>query len=202
MYSKESLLSNFSHKLSFIVWCWPLHVTQIPCFSLVVPPSFQKLWEIGNMLDTGRSGEAKDVILNNPISLYCETNAAPPPTLTWYKDGHPLTSSDKVLILPGKGVSSRVMLGTCQGCVSSLNRVVRYHVADQGCRMPLVLRCCKGTEGGMCGWARRCSEVPQCPLCHGLRFSSAGRLPDFFALLILSWYIIANSYYLVYQIHL
>ncbi|XP_012495412.1 PREDICTED: hemicentin-1-like, partial [Propithecus coquereli] len=69
--------------------------------NIQVPPSFQKLWEIGNMLDTGRSGEAKDVIINNPISLYCETNAAPPPTLTWYKDGHPLTSSDKVLILPG-----------------------------------------------------------------------------------------------------
>uniref|UniRef100_A0A8C9DLV3 Hemicentin-1 n=1 Tax=Prolemur simus TaxID=1328070 RepID=A0A8C9DLV3_PROSS len=69
--------------------------------NIQVPPSFQKLWEIGNMLDTGRSGEAKDVIINNPISLYCETNAAPPPTLTWYKDGRPLTSSDKVLILPG-----------------------------------------------------------------------------------------------------
>ncbi|XP_044123231.1 hemicentin-1 isoform X1 [Neovison vison] len=69
--------------------------------NIQVPPSFQKLWEIGNMLDTGRSGEAKDVIINNPISLYCETNAAPPPTLTWYKDGHPLTSSDRVLILPG-----------------------------------------------------------------------------------------------------
>ncbi|KAM6165457.1 hemicentin-1 [Erethizon dorsatum] len=69
--------------------------------NIQVPPSFQKLWEIGNMLDTRRSGEAKDVIINNPISLYCETNAAPPPTLTWYKDGHPLTSSDKVMILPG-----------------------------------------------------------------------------------------------------
>ncbi|XP_068397521.1 hemicentin-1 isoform X4 [Eschrichtius robustus] len=69
--------------------------------NIQVPPSFHKLWEIGNMLDTGRSGEAKDVIINNPISLYCETNAAPPPTLTWYKDGHPLTSSDRVLILPG-----------------------------------------------------------------------------------------------------
>ncbi|XP_048080805.2 hemicentin-1 isoform X4 [Ursus arctos] len=69
--------------------------------NIQVPPSFQKLWEIGNMLDTGRSGEAKDVIINNPISLYCETNAAPPPTLTWYKNGRPLTSSDRVLILPG-----------------------------------------------------------------------------------------------------
>ncbi|XP_047376654.1 hemicentin-1 isoform X1 [Sciurus carolinensis] len=69
--------------------------------NIQVPPSFQKLWEIGNMLDTGRSGEAKDVIINNPISLYCETNAAPPPILTWYKDGRPLTSGDRVLILPG-----------------------------------------------------------------------------------------------------
>ncbi|XP_011246353.1 hemicentin-1 isoform X3 [Mus musculus] len=69
--------------------------------NIQVPPSFQKLWEIGNMLDTGRSGEAKDVIINNPLSLHCETNAAPPPTLTWYKDGRPLTSSDRVLILPG-----------------------------------------------------------------------------------------------------
>ncbi|XP_010851375.1 PREDICTED: hemicentin-1 isoform X2 [Bison bison bison] len=69
--------------------------------NIQVPPSFQKLWEIGNRVDTGRRGEAKDVIINNPISLYCETNAAPAPTLTWYKDGHPLTSSERVLILPG-----------------------------------------------------------------------------------------------------
>lgn len=48
------------------------------------------------------AGEVKDVVLNNPISLYCETNAVPPPTLTWYKDGQPLTSSSRVLIIPGK----------------------------------------------------------------------------------------------------
>ncbi|KAM4861104.1 hemicentin-1 [Thomomys bottae] len=69
--------------------------------NIQVPPSFQKLWEIGNMLDTGRTGEAKDVIINNPVSLHCETNAAPPPTLTWYKDGQLVTSSDRVLIFPG-----------------------------------------------------------------------------------------------------
>ncbi|XP_055962583.1 hemicentin-1 [Sorex fumeus] len=69
--------------------------------NIQVPPSFQKLWEIGNMLDTGRTGEAKDVIVNNPLTLHCETSAAPPPTLTWFKDGRPLTSSDRVLVLPG-----------------------------------------------------------------------------------------------------
>ncbi|KAK4820389.1 hypothetical protein QYF61_025563 [Mycteria americana] len=68
-----------------------------------VPPSFQKPykeWEAGNTVDTGRGGESKDVIVNSPLSLYCETNAVPPPVLTWYKDGYPLSSSDKVLILP------------------------------------------------------------------------------------------------------
>uniref|UniRef100_A0A3B3BIE7 Hemicentin 1 n=1 Tax=Oryzias melastigma TaxID=30732 RepID=A0A3B3BIE7_ORYME len=46
--------------------------------------------------------DARDVILNNPFSLYCETNAVPPPTLTWYKDGQQLTSNDNILILPGR----------------------------------------------------------------------------------------------------
>ncbi|XP_042661906.1 hemicentin-1 isoform X1 [Tyto alba] len=72
--------------------------------NIQVPPSFQKPykeWEAGNTVDTGRGGESKDVIVNNPLSLYCETNAVPPPVLTWYKDGYPLSSSDTVLILPG-----------------------------------------------------------------------------------------------------
>ncbi|XP_038613568.1 hemicentin-1 [Tachyglossus aculeatus] len=69
--------------------------------NIQVPPSFQKLWEIGNAVDIKRNGETKDVIINNPISLYCETNAVPPPTLTWYKDGQAVIASNKVLILPG-----------------------------------------------------------------------------------------------------
>ncbi|NXL77816.1 HMCN1 protein, partial [Leptocoma aspasia] len=72
--------------------------------NIQVPPSFQKPyreWEAGNMVDAERGGESKDVIINNPLSLYCETNAVPPPVLTWFKDGHPLSSSDRVLILPG-----------------------------------------------------------------------------------------------------
>ncbi|XP_067893515.1 hemicentin-1 isoform X1 [Heterodontus francisci] len=70
-----------------------------------VPPSFEKPVYIrdtkGGALEGSRSVEFKDVVINNPISLYCETNAVPPPSLTWYKDGKLLTSSDKVLILPG-----------------------------------------------------------------------------------------------------
>ncbi|XP_010130628.1 PREDICTED: hemicentin-1, partial [Buceros rhinoceros silvestris] len=72
--------------------------------NIQVPPSFQKLpkeWEGGNTVGAGRGGESKDVIVNNPLSLYCETNAVPPPVLTWYKDGYRLSSTDKVLVLPG-----------------------------------------------------------------------------------------------------
>ncbi|XP_072429742.1 hemicentin-1 isoform X3 [Chiloscyllium punctatum] len=70
-----------------------------------VPPSFVKPIHVrdtkGSALEGSRSVDFKDVVMNNPISLYCETNAVPPPSLTWYKDGKLLTSNDKVLILPG-----------------------------------------------------------------------------------------------------
>ncbi|XP_051581270.1 hemicentin-1-like isoform X1 [Myxocyprinus asiaticus] len=65
--------------------------------NIQVPPSFQGSGDPS----PGNNGDVRDVILNNPISLYCETNAVPPPVLTWYKDGRLLSSNDKVLILPG-----------------------------------------------------------------------------------------------------
>lgn len=71
-------------------------------FLFSVPPNFNKPGGVGGTSPPGFGGEVRDVILNNPISLYCETNAVPPPTLTWYKDGQLLTSADKVLILPGE----------------------------------------------------------------------------------------------------
>ncbi|MEE6496324.1 hypothetical protein FKM82_002300 [Ascaphus truei] len=69
-----------------------------------VPPTFPKvsgLWETSDSDIMDRSGENKDVIINNPFSLYCETNAVPPPTITWYKGGNLLTSNDRAFILPG-----------------------------------------------------------------------------------------------------
>ncbi|XP_071373120.1 hemicentin-1, partial [Centroberyx affinis] len=70
--------------------------------NIQVPPSFNRPGGVGDTTSIpGVGGDVRDVILNNPISLYCETNAVPPPTLTWYKDGRPLASNDKVLILPG-----------------------------------------------------------------------------------------------------
>lgn len=82
--------------------CCPFKNFPLFLFHHSVPPNFNRP---GGVADTtsspGFGGDVRDVILNNPISLYCETNAVPPPTLTWYKDGQLLTSNDKVLILPG-----------------------------------------------------------------------------------------------------
>ncbi|XP_039213555.1 hemicentin-1 isoform X2 [Crotalus tigris] len=72
--------------------------------NIQVPPSFRKpfgFWEDGDALSRRQRGRAKDVIVNYPLSLYCETNAVPPPVLTWYKEDFPLSSNDKVRILPG-----------------------------------------------------------------------------------------------------
>ncbi|KAM7409728.1 hypothetical protein PAMA_001291 [Pampus argenteus] len=70
--------------------------------NIQVPPNFNRPGGVGDTTSPSDfGGSARDVILNNPISLYCETNAVPPPTLTWYKDGQLLASNDKVLILPG-----------------------------------------------------------------------------------------------------
>ncbi|KAK5869646.1 hypothetical protein PBY51_024348 [Eleginops maclovinus] len=70
--------------------------------NIQVPPNFNRPGGVGDSTSPpGFGGDVRDVILNNPISLYCETNAVPPPTLTWYKDGQLQTSNDRVLILPG-----------------------------------------------------------------------------------------------------
>ncbi|XP_068563703.1 hemicentin-1 [Cebidichthys violaceus] len=70
--------------------------------NIQVPPNFNRPGGVGDITSSpGFGGDVRDVILNNPISLYCETNAVPPPTLTWYKDGQLLSSNDKILILPG-----------------------------------------------------------------------------------------------------
>ncbi|XP_039591708.1 hemicentin-1 isoform X2 [Polypterus senegalus] len=69
--------------------------------NILVPPSFTKQVKEKSNMEDNSGTDIKDVVVNNPISLYCETNAVPPPTLRWYKDGQLLASSDKVLILPG-----------------------------------------------------------------------------------------------------
>ncbi|XP_010226739.1 PREDICTED: hemicentin-2-like, partial [Tinamus guttatus] len=74
-----------------------------------VPPLFQRPGSANEAFEIlyreededGEVVEHRQAVLNNPAVLYCDTSAVPPPRLTWYKDGEPLSSSQEVLILLG-----------------------------------------------------------------------------------------------------
>lgn len=65
-------------------WCW--------CTSaLAVPPSIR-----------GKSGDSLmvvNVLVGKSVTLECESNAVPPPTITWYKNGRVMTESANLRIL-------------------------------------------------------------------------------------------------------
>lgn len=50
-----------------------------------------------------RSGvtEYREVVENNPAYLYCDTNAVPPPELTWFKEGQRVSATDGLSLLQG-----------------------------------------------------------------------------------------------------
>lgn len=50
--------------------------------------------------------ERREVVLGHSVSLSCESNAIPPPRLSWYRQGRQLTSSDGVVLLPGEWTES------------------------------------------------------------------------------------------------
>ncbi|XP_049752935.1 hemicentin-2 isoform X2 [Elephas maximus indicus] len=74
-----------------------------------VPPMFQKVgdasagFEILSQEQEVRGGvtEYREIVENNPAYLYCDTNAVPPPELTWYKEDQPLSATDGVSVLQG-----------------------------------------------------------------------------------------------------
>uniref|UniRef100_A0A2K6K1Q6 Hemicentin-2 n=1 Tax=Rhinopithecus bieti TaxID=61621 RepID=A0A2K6K1Q6_RHIBE len=74
-----------------------------------VPPMFQKVgdasaaFEILSWEQEARGGvtEYREIVENNPAYLYCDTNAIPPPELTWYKEDRPLSAGDGVSLLQG-----------------------------------------------------------------------------------------------------
>ncbi|KFP19290.1 Hemicentin-2, partial [Egretta garzetta] len=47
----------------------------------------------------GAEQEHRQAILGQPTAFYCDTSAIPPPRLTWYKDGEPLSPGPGVLML-------------------------------------------------------------------------------------------------------
>ncbi|XP_056668537.1 hemicentin-2 isoform X2 [Monodelphis domestica] len=74
-----------------------------------VPPIFQKIgdpneaFEVHHQEEELRGGvlEYREIVENNPAYLYCDTNAVPPPQLTWYKDDQPLSDIEGISVLQG-----------------------------------------------------------------------------------------------------
>ena len=77
-----------------------------------VPPIFQRVtpgsaaWGLGEEEEEEEDTEEgmtkkTEVVLGHPVSLSCESNAIPPPRLSWYREGRKLTSADGVVLLPG-----------------------------------------------------------------------------------------------------
>ncbi|XP_069729285.1 hemicentin-2 [Phaenicophaeus curvirostris] len=72
-----------------------------------VPPLFQQQTNPNEALEIfyreedrdGEVTEHRQAVLHQPTALYCDTNAIPPPGLTWYKDGEPLSPGPGVLML-------------------------------------------------------------------------------------------------------
>lgn len=77
--------------------------------SLLVPPVFHRVpnreaWGLGHEGDDEDMIEKREVVLGHPVSLSCESNAIPPPKLSWHKDGRKLSSADGVVLLPGQRI--------------------------------------------------------------------------------------------------
>nr|XP_051696750.1 hemicentin-2 isoform X2 [Oryctolagus cuniculus] len=73
-----------------------------------VPPMFQKVGddealsrELEELEARGGVTEYREIVENNPAYLYCDTNAVPPPELTWYKEDQRLSATEGVSLLQG-----------------------------------------------------------------------------------------------------
>ncbi|XP_063265782.1 hemicentin-2 isoform X3 [Prinia subflava] len=74
-----------------------------------VPPIFQQQTSPKEALEIfyreedqdGEVTEHRQAVLGQPTALYCDTSAIPPPQITWYKDGEPLSPGLGVLMLQG-----------------------------------------------------------------------------------------------------
>lgn len=80
-----------------------------------VPPIFQKVDDTSAPFGVlsqeaevrGGVTEYREIVENNPAYLYCDTNAVPPPELTWYREDQPLSATDGVSVLQGRPAARR-----------------------------------------------------------------------------------------------
>lgn len=45
--------------------------------------------------------ENVSVVVKNPVVLTCEASGMPPPSITWLKDGQPISTSSSVWVISG-----------------------------------------------------------------------------------------------------
>lgn len=98
-----------------------------------MPPLFQQQTSPNEVLEIfyleedqdGEVTEHRQAVLGQPTTLYCDTNAIPPPQFSWYKDGEPLAPGPRVLMLLGNGHGSPVW-----GLRGFLQQVCGLRVAD------------------------------------------------------------------------
>uniref|UniRef100_A0A8C4R3X0 Ig-like domain-containing protein n=1 Tax=Eptatretus burgeri TaxID=7764 RepID=A0A8C4R3X0_EPTBU len=69
-----------------------------------VPPIFSRSGTLTSEESHKGGLQERNVMLNSSISLSCESNAVPPPKLSWYRNRKPVLPSDNVLVLPGERV--------------------------------------------------------------------------------------------------
>lgn len=67
------------------------------------PGDASAAFEILSREEEARGGmtEYREIVENNPAYLHCDTNAIPPPELTWYREDQPLSAADGVSVLQG-----------------------------------------------------------------------------------------------------
>lgn len=97
-----------------------------PCLLLTVPPSIRD--------NSGDSPVVLNVLAGKSVTLECESNAVPPPTITWYKNGRVVTESANLRVLAegqmleikGSEVRDKGML-CCLSSTSVSVSVTQYH---------------------------------------------------------------------------
>ncbi|KAF3821003.1 hypothetical protein GH733_011156 [Mirounga leonina] len=111
-----------------------------------VPPMFQKpgdasaAFEIPSREEEARGGvtEYREIVENNPAYLHCDTNAVPPPELTWYREDQPLSAADGVSVLQ----APPVILGDTEELVEEVtvnaSSTVSLHCPALGNPMPTI----------------------------------------------------------------
>ncbi|RMB93417.1 hypothetical protein DUI87_30112 [Hirundo rustica rustica] len=111
-----------------------------------VPPIFQQQTSPKEALgifyreedQDGEVTEHRQAVLGQPTALYCDTSAIPPPQLTWYKDGEPLSPGLGVQVLQAAPAIRGGTEDPVQEVTATINGTARFECAATGHPEPAV----------------------------------------------------------------